>query len=137
MAKLGLLIIPFVIFACKKSEEKIICDVAKEFSDAYYNLNIRKAKEYCTQDLFPIMDFRHHNLTERDRAFAKAAGKAEIRVLDYEINLGDNLSYVNVEVSNFLRINYMTDSLSIVPCDTVELTLIKEFNNDWRVRDPM
>ena len=48
MAKIGLLAALFAMSACEDSEEKKVCDIAREFADAYYNLNIRKAEIYCT-----------------------------------------------------------------------------------------
>ena len=133
-AKCGLLLALFVVSACGKPEEKIVCEVAKSFSEAYYNMNIRKAKEFCCQDLHTIMDFRRHNLTKRDLAYRDSAGKASIRIVDCVFNSDDDVSYVNVEVSNFIRINYMNDSLSVVPCDTMELTLTKELDDVWRIK---
>lgn len=132
MAKIGLLAALFAMSACENSEEKKVCDIAREFADAYYNLNIRKAEIYCNRDLVPIMNFRYHNLTERDLAYRKSAGRAKVRVLNCEI-VDNSVAYVKIEISNLMRVNYITDSLSIVPCDTVELTVNKEIDKVWRI----
>ncbi|MBP3553629.1 MAG: hypothetical protein J6K05_10770 [Bacteroidaceae bacterium] len=135
--KWGLLFISFAVSACEKTEKEIVSHVAKEFTEAYYNLEIRKAKEYCSQELHTIMDFRHNNLTERDLAYKKTLGKAEVKILKCEISTGNDIAYLDVEISNFMRINYMNDSLFGVPCDTIELTLVKEHDNNWRVKNPL
>lgn len=136
MAKMGMLLVVFAMSACGDSEEDKVCDVAREFADAYYNLNIRKAQAYCTRELVPIMNFRHHNLTDRDIAYRKSKGRAKVRIVNCEIT-DNSLAYVNVEISNLMLVNYMTEELSIVPCDTVELTIVKEIDKVWRIRDPM
>lgn len=135
IAKLGLLLLSItMVLSCKKSEKEVVCNVVKKYADAYYNLDIKRAKEYCAQELHTIMDFRHSNLTRRDYDFQKAAGEARVKVLDCNFDMDQSQSYVSVEVSNFLRINYVLDSLMIVPCDTVELVLVKEVDRKWRIR---
>lgn len=128
-----MMLLAMVVSACRDSEEKVVSQLAKEFTEAYYNQDLRKAKGYCHQDLYPIMNFRISNLTDRDRAFQKAAGKVKVKVVDCQFDTDDDIAYVDVEVSNFLRINYMTDSLSIVPCDTMEVILVNPYGKNWYV----
>lgn len=136
MAKIGLLAAWFAMSACENSDKEKVCNIAWGFADAYYNLNVRKAESYCSRELIPIMNFRYHNLSDSDVAYRKSTGQAKARVLSCEF-VDNNMAYVNVEVSNFIRINYLNDSLSIAPRDTIELTIVKEPDEVWRIQYAM
>ena len=63
-------------------------------------------------------------------------GSARIRIIDCELNEEKSEASVRIEVSNFLRRNYLTDQVSLVASDTFELTLIKQIDGVWRIKKP-
>lgn len=131
---LGIVLLSLGMASCEVSKEEAACKVAKEFTEAFYNLDVKKARGYCHRDLHAIMDFRHTNLRQSDRDFLKASGKVDVRVIKYESDV-DNMVFVDMEIRNALKIDYMADTLSICPCDTLSLT-IKKFGVDkWYVTE--
>ena len=55
-------------------------------------------------------------------------------MIKYEMD-SDIMMYVDMEVLNMLKIDYMTDSLSICPCDTMSLILTNYGRGKWYVTD--
>lgn len=137
LAKLGLLFVSFAFVACETIQREKVCDVAEDFAETYFMLNIRKAKQYCIKELHVTMEFRHNSLTKRDWEFLKKAGDVSVKVVDCELNLYNDEAYVDMEVSNFLRINYLNDSLNIIPCDTIELVLVRGRDKKWLIKKLM
>ncbi len=131
---LGIVLLSVVQVSCEESKEETACRVAEEFAEAFYNLDVKKARGYCHRDLYPIMDFRYANLRPSDRAFLEASGKVDVRVIDSEFD-PEGFVNVDVEVSNVLKIDYMTDSLSILPRDTVSLIITTYNHKDWYVTE--
>ena len=132
---LGIVLLSVVMASCgKMKDEEIACKVAKDFAEAFCNLEPKKAKQYCHRDLYPIMNFRNASLRPRDRAFLEASGKVDVRMIKYEMD-SDIMMSVDMEVLNMLKIDYMTDSLSICPCDTMSLILTNYGRGKWYVTD--
>lgn len=130
------LLFPLMWTSCTQSDEERICHTARQFAELYYNLNVRDAREYCNSDLHAVMDFRMNNLTQQDYDSYREAGPAKVKVISCNINYAADLAYVKVEVRNFLRFNYISDSLLLVECDTIDMTLSKVTNKEWKLRDP-
>lgn len=126
-----------LITSCQMTEEEKVREISQNFADLYYNLNIRKAKHYCSSEIHTIMDFRHTNIKEKDGTLQQQAGKATAQILNCDLDIENETAYVKMAISNFLRINYLNDSLSIIPCDTIELVLTKEIDNVWRIKHPV
>ncbi len=127
----------FMVLSCGKEEIKDeISEVATAFGTHYYNLNIKKAKEYCHPDIHGIMDFRAYNVRDMDRELHKEIDSATVKVLKYDVDPDKNSAYVDIEVKNFIRVNWMQGTIHVVPCDTFMIVLINEFNTGWVVRHP-
>lgn len=126
----------FCILASCDEKKNEICEVAINFSKHYYNLNIKKAKEYCHPDIYGIMDFRAHNIRDIDRELHQKSDSAKVSVISYHMDYDKNSAYVDVEVRNFIRVNYIHEYVHVVPCDTFQLVLVNEFNTGWVVRHP-
>ena len=124
------------IVSCTMSDEAKVRKVATKFADLYFNLDIRKSKDYCTYELYPVMDHRNAIIKEKDIIYQQKAGKATVEIVKCDINIDNEIAYVKMAVNNFLRVNYMTDSLFIVPRDTFEIVLTKELDNVWRIKIP-
>ena len=131
---LGIVLLSVGMASCGKQEEEAACKVAEEFAEAFYNLDVKKAREYCHRDLYPVMDFRHNNLRPGDYAFLESSGKVDVRVIGYDSD-SEGMLYVDLEILNALKINYLTDSLSIAPCDTVSLTVATFDEDEWYVTE--
>lgn len=133
--KLMLLTMLIVNVACHKEipEEEKAKEIALKFCDAFYNLDIQKAKEYCVEEMEPVMNFRRHNLRASDYEARKAAGKAKARVIDMTYLPDNERAYFDVEISNFLKIDYMNNTTSILPADTVKIYLKKAYHGNWIV----
>lgn len=123
--------------SCQPSEEEKVREISQNFAELYYNLNIRKAKYYCTRDIHTIMDFRNANIQERDRKLREKVGKATVEILSCDVNVENEIAYVKIAINNILCANYMTDSIYIEPRDTIELVLTKEIDNVWRIKHPV
>lgn len=136
--KLLLLLPIFLLQSCTQTlDEKEACEVAQKFAERYYNLEVRKAKRYCVREMYPIMDFRASNIAQCDIEMVRNAGPAAVRVLDCDMDVENRTSYVEIEVSNFLRVDYINDSLSIIPCDTMEVIIVKDTDDHWLVKFPL
>lgn len=135
LTKLMLLSILIFNVACKKeiSDEEKAKEIALKYCDAYYNLDVRKAKEYCIEEMEPVMNFRRHNLRESDFEARKAAGKAKARVINMIYQPDHERAYIDMEISNILNIDYLNNTTSILPADTVEVYVRKEYNGNWYV----
>ncbi|MBQ4520529.1 MAG: hypothetical protein II999_07975 [Bacteroidaceae bacterium] len=125
-----------VATSCKPDDEEAVCQTAKDFAETYYNLDIQKARHYCTKELESVMNFRHSSTTEKEKSMKEQVGSARIRIIDCELNEEKSEASVRIEVSNFLRRNYLTDQVSLVASDTFELTLIKQIDGVWRIKKP-
>lgn len=123
--------------SCQATEEEKIREVTQHFAELYYNLDIRKAKFYCTEDLHTIMNFRNANIQEKDRKLLEKVGKATVEIIECDVDLNNEVAYVKVAVTNRLGVDYLADTLYIVPCDTVEIVLAKEIDKVWRVKHPV
>lgn len=123
--------------ACQPSEKEKVLKISQDFAELYYNLNIRRAKFYCTEELHTIMNFRHFNIKDKDRKLQQQIGKATVEILNCDMDEDHGIAYVEIAVNNFLRVNYLTDSLSVIPRDTIELVLTKEWDDVWRIKHPV
>lgn len=137
LVALGLFFACFSFVACETSQDKIVCDLAKNFSKAYYNYDTQAAKQYCVADLYSMMKTHHENLTNGDWILVKKLGNVSVRVIDYKLDLYCDEATVYMEISNFLRINYLADSLNFIPCDTVKLNIVRGKERKWLVRNPI
>lgn len=123
--------------SCKETEEEYICKMTEEFGELYFNQKIQESKNYCTTELKPIMDFRAKNLTEEEKLLFKNQNKlAKVRAIECNTKLNDDVAFVSLEVKDFLRTDFMKDTAFIVKCDTFTITLHREFDTFWKVRDP-
>lgn len=125
-----------IAISCEPKEKDIICRTAKNFAETYYNLDITKAQSYCTKELESVMSFKHSNTSEKEKEMQRQTGSARIRIIDCKLNKEKCEASVLIEVSNFLRRNYLTDSVSLIPCDTIEMVLIKQIDGVWRIKRP-
>lgn len=143
MKKIGLIGTTLILLAtitlstCKEEEEEIVQKIAKDFTEAYFNMNMKKASEYCTENLHAIMNFRYSNLSKEDIEFKRRSGKAEARVLKCYKKQYDDVTRVSIEIRNFVHIDYLNDSLKIIPCDTIEIVLAKGSDLKWHVKEPL
>lgn len=124
--------------SCNISERERACAVAQEFSEEYFRMNIKEAKMYCVQELYPIFDFREGNKFLKDADSDMAEGvNPLVNVLGCDINADKDIACVYVEVRDFIRINYLTQQYVRVPCDTFELSLVRESDNNWKIKNPI
>lgn len=124
--------------SCVMSEKERACAVAQKFSEEYFRMNIKEAKMYCVQELYPIFDFRESNkfLEGVDRNVTEEMNPL-VKVLDCDINADKDMACVYMEVRDFIRINYLTQQYVWVPCDTFEISLVRESDDDWRIKNPI
>lgn len=122
------------ISSCVLSEKEQVCTVARQFSEKYFGMKIRDAKEYCVKELHPVIDFREEN------KFLEGANMIEeleprVRILECDINADRDMARVCVEVRDFVRVDYLAQQYVWVSCDTFELSLVREFNSGWKIKN--
>ena len=123
--------------SCRKSDEEQACQAAEGFAQSYFNYKYDEAKRFCVSDLHPVIDFRNGQLLPQDREAFEKNGPATVRVIKCQMQNDNEQARIHVEVSNYVRINYLNDDLTSVACDTVMLTLSRQLNHNWLVKDPI
>lgn len=133
-----MLVLPFIYpGSCEKSNEEQICNTAREFAKEYYGMNLQKACDYCARDLHPLLRYRAEEVTAEDREVMEEFGPMEVRVLNCRIRTDNDVAYVNIELRNFIRIDYLKGEYMKLPCDTIRLTLTRQNSMRWLVNHPI
>lgn len=137
MKKLMICAFLLCLLSCGQTEKERVREVALNFSEDYFNMKLKKAKLYCLPDLYPIFNFREHNRVMWEEKYGKCSSNASVRILECEVNEEMNVAYAIVEIQNFLRIDYLKQEMQTIPCDTFELTLVRQQNKQWKIKDPI
>lgn len=114
--------------ACKEKEkEHPACTTARVFAERFYNFRIMECRELCLKDLGPHLEHRNHLMQDEERRLFAEAGPAKVRIVHTHIEDENLRGYVDVEISNFVCINFWTNKAFIEDCDTFRILMEKDY----------
>lgn len=123
------------VFSCGNNTEgeEYLKTCAQDFGNAYFNMNLHKALDFCTPESKVWIRYLATNLTQEDLNVLNAEEEASVAEVENVAMTSDSLAIVTIRVNHYLELGAIGHTGTLGHDGRFRIHLVKR-KGKWKVR---